>query len=229
MRIHCLQHVRYEGPALIESWATEHGHEIDTSPLYEEPILPRPETIDFLVVVGGAMGAYDEDAYPWIAEEKTFIERFIAGGSPVLGICLGAQLIADVLGARVYPGPRKEMGWFPIQLTSKGRETMLLGDLPENPTVFHWHSDTFNLPENTIHLARSDAYDNQAFLYDDRVLGLQFHLELDGGMIRQIIDHSNEHDETAEFVQSPEEMVAPHQPFAPSHEILYTLLNRLTT
>jgi len=123
------------------------------------------------------MGVHDEREYSWLSDEKSLIRAAIINGKTVIGVCLGAQLIADALGAKVYPGPEKEIGWLPVEFTEQARQPGVFPFLPERLTVFQWHSDTFDLPQGAVHLARSDAVENQAFLYGKRTLALQFHLE----------------------------------------------------
>src|SRR5690606_32591469 len=114
---------------------------------------------------------------PWMKEEKKLIEKAILKGKRVIGICLGAQLIADVLGARVFPNKEKEIGWFPIELTEEGQKSPFFAGFNKTETVFHWHGDTFEIPKGAEHIASSKVCENQAFLFDHKVLGLQFHLE----------------------------------------------------
>jgi GMP synthase-like glutamine amidotransferase len=177
MRISVLQHVPFEGPARIAHWARSRGHELHISHLYAGDALPHPDAFDRLVVMGGPMGVGDEADHSWLHPEKGCIADAIAAGRSVVGICLGAQLIAEVLGARVYRNPVKEIGWMPVFLTAAGQAEALTATLPPELTVFHWHGDTFDLPPGAVHLAESDGCIHQAFLHDGRVLGLQFHLE----------------------------------------------------
>ena len=146
---------------------------------------------DLLVVLGGPIGAYEDHRYPFLKTELQVIERALLAGSRILGICLGAQLLARVLGARVYPGTRKEIGFGSVQLTEAGLNSSLtaLGALP----VLHWHGDTFDLPIGAMRLAASTLYENQAFSAGDRILGLQFHLEVDPKTIELwLVGHANE-------------------------------------
>src|SRR5262249_47695751 len=136
------------------------------------------QEIDLVVVLGGPMNIYEEDKFPWLIAEKKFIRQAIEEKLAVLGLCLGSQLIADVLGAKIYPNDEKEIGWFPVEVTEAALKHRLFSHWPNFFTPFHWHGDTFDLPEGAIHLARSQACRNQAFLYQDRVVGLQFHLEI---------------------------------------------------
>ena len=157
MRIHYLQHVRFEGLGCIETWAQSEKHSLTGTHFFQNDPLPELGNLDWLIVMGGPMGVADEQKYPWLTTEKRFIEKAIRDGKTVLGICLGAQLIADVLGARVYSIQHKEIGWFPIELTDEGQRSSLLGFIPDQFDVFHWHGDTFDLPDGATHLARSEA------------------------------------------------------------------------
>ncbi|MFZ1536313.1 MAG: type 1 glutamine amidotransferase [Chromatiaceae bacterium] len=177
MLIHCLQHVPFEGPFSIADWAAARGHSLRVTPLYDGVVPPEPAEFDWLVIMGGPMGVGDEVCYPWLAAEKDLIRRGIGLGKTLVGVCLGAQLLAEALGARVYRHREQEIGWMPISLTPDGQASPVSGFLPPSLQVFHWHGDTFDLPAGAVHLARSATCEQQAFLYEGRVLGLQFHLE----------------------------------------------------
>ncbi len=176
MDIHWLQHVPFEGLGAIETWAKKKGHSLSVTRLFAGDPLPQPDSLAMLVVMGGPMGIYDEQEYPWLKSEKTFLQRTIIEEKPVLGICLGAQLVADVLGSRVRANKDKEIGWFPVEKTTEVPEA-LQELLPSTQTVFHWHGDTFDLPADSVLLYTSEACRNQAFVHKDRVIALQFHLE----------------------------------------------------
>lgn len=228
MRISCLQHVPFEGPAHIAAWAFRHGHQLATSHLYAGDPLPDLDRFDRLVILGGPMGVADEAEHSWLAPEKARIEEAITAGKIVVGICLGAQLIAAALGARVERNPVKEIGWFPIQLTDAGRAHPLCDGLPVAPTVFHWHGDTFALPSGALHLARSDHCDQQAFLFDGRVLGLQFHLESTPDSVAAICAHCAEEIVPGATVQSAAAMrAAGTETYAAVNRMLEQLLDRL--
>jgi GMP synthase-like glutamine amidotransferase len=156
------------------------------------------------------MGANDEDKLPWLRDEKRFIEEAIASGKSVLGICLGAQLIACALGASVHPATESEIGWFPVASMPKSAGAF---SFPENIEVFHWHGDTFDLPNQAIHLAKSTACQNQAFQVGSRVIGLQFHLEATPVSINAMIKNSSDDLHPRRFVQSVEQLrtVSPGQ------------------
>jgi GMP synthase (glutamine-hydrolysing) len=145
---------------------------------------PSPGALRALVIMGGPMGVYEKEKYSFLKMELRFIKKCLAARKPVLGICLGAQLVAHALGAAVYPNRKKEIGWYPLELTAEGRRDALFRSFPRRPTVFQWHGDTFDLPRGAVHLARSFLCRHQAFRFRDAVYGLQFHVEVDGAMVR---------------------------------------------
>jgi GMP synthase-like glutamine amidotransferase len=187
MKLHWLQHVPFEGLGIIEEWADARGAEISCTCLFENELLPAMDAFDGLVVMGGPMNIHDHDTHPWLVAEKKFIRQAIDAGKPVLGICLGAQLIADVLGAKVYPGLQKEIGWFPIQRTADAAKW-----LPETLPVFHWHGDTFDLPGGAVCLASSAGCKNQGFIINDCVVGLQFHMEMTEASVEALIENCSD-------------------------------------
>ncbi|MDF7825635.1 type 1 glutamine amidotransferase [Pontiellaceae bacterium B12227] len=203
MRLHWLQHVEFEGLGFIEDWAVEQGFAITCTRLYENDDFPELDDFDWLIVMGGPMGIFDYNDYPWLTEEKEFIELAIDEEKTVLGICLGAQLMADVLGAKVYPGPQKEIGWFPIHRSADAPAL-----IPEELTVFHWHGDTFETPDNAVPLATSNPGINQGFVYNDRAVALQFHMETTPESMASLIENCGHELVDAPFVQSEEELKA---------------------
>jgi len=218
MRAHYMQHVPFEGLGSIETWLTKTGYQISATRLFESEALPAVHDIDLLVIMGGPMSVNDESAYPWLIVEKEFIRDAIHAGKTVLGICLGAQLIATALGARVYPNAVKEIGWFP--LTRIAPRAGLMSSFPESVDVFHWHGETFDLPSGATRLASSKACDNQAFQVGDTVVGLQFHLETTPASAQAIVTNCRAELVPSETVQSEAEILAAH----PSK---YELINRL--
>jgi GMP synthase (glutamine-hydrolysing) len=161
---------------LRERGATLHRVELDEG----EP-LPEPNGFDAVVAMGGPMSATDEDALPWLAAEKRLIAGAVHDGVPFFGVCLGVQLLAAALGARVYPGPAPEVGLLPVTLTGAGRSDPVFAGLPAELVTLQWHGDTFDLPEGAVRLAASPAYENQAFRYRN-AYGVQFHLEVSAAM-----------------------------------------------
>jgi GMP synthase-like glutamine amidotransferase len=200
MRAHYLQHVPFEGLGSIEPWLAAAGYEITETPLFETPSLPDPAKIDFLIVMGGPMSVNDENSHPWLVGEKKFIRNCIEAGKPVLGVCLGAQLIASAMGAGVYRNPAKEIGWFPIRAVP-GVEGEAFR-FPSSIEVFHWHGETFDLPSGAVRLAKSEGCENQAFQLGRSVIGLQFHLETTPESARKLVENCREELIPAAYVQS---------------------------
>ncbi len=147
-------------------------------------MLPPVPSVSGLIVMGGPMGVYEQDRYPFLKRELDYIGKVIAAKKPVLGICLGSQLIAHALGARVYPNKKKEIGWYRVHLTAEGKKDPLMKGGANAPRVFQWHGDTFDLPKGARRLASSSLCKNQAFRFGNNVYGLQYHLEVDGAMVQ---------------------------------------------
>lgn len=229
MNLHYFQHVPFEGLGIIEAWAQNAGHRVSATRFYQEDLLPNPDSIDWLIVMGGPMNIYEEIAYPWLLNEKRFIESAILKGKIVLGICLGAQLIADVLGAAVYPNAHKEIGWFNIQKTEDAGLSRLAEIWPESIEAFHWHGDTFELPSNTVQIARSAACENQGFIKDDRIVALQFHMEITKQGLENLMANCRNEITDAPYVQTPAEMVSDDQKFKKINTVMINFLNLLAT
>ncbi len=227
MRLHYFQHVPFEGLGSIEPWAMDMAHEITSTRLFAEDPFPNLDDIDLLIVMGGPMGIYDEDKYPWLPKEKKYIDQAIVNGKIILGICLGAQLIADVLGAKVYPNTYKEIGWFPIQRTPDTAETRIADFLPEQIDAFHWHGDMFDIPLGAVHIAKSAACENQGFVYDDQVIGLQFHLETIEQSAQDLIANCGDELTEGPFIQSPEAIMTEPSRFKKINILMSELLNHL--
>jgi len=223
-----VQHVPFEGLGHIGQWIADQGHSLTLTRLYAGEKLPRPEAFDRLVIMGGPMNIYEDDRYPWLAQERAWIREAINAGKSAVGICLGAQLLADALGSPVVAGREKEIGWWPITLTEEGKTSGFLDDLPERPTVFHWHGDTFALPKGAVHLAESEGCQGQAFLYDNRILGLQFHLESTPATVGEMLTHCGHELVPGKYIQS-ENQIAAVEPalYQEINRLLETLLTRL--
>ncbi len=188
MRIHSLQHVTFEDSANIAAWARQRGHEITRTRLYAEEPLPDLDAFDCLVVMGGLMNIYEHDRYPWLIQEKAYIARAIEKRALVLGVCLGGQLIAECLGAKVTASPNMEIGWHPVTQTPESKASML-SVLPQTFEAFQWHGDMFSIPSGARHLAFNEACPNQAFQFEDHVLAMQFHLDYSQNSIHRMIEH----------------------------------------
>lgn len=174
-----LQHVEWEGPGIIAREAEKRGFEVDIRRLDRGDKIPDADHIDGLVAMGGPLGAYEEDRYPFLAGECDLLAKIARRDSPVLGVCLGAQILAKALGATVYPGPEAEIGFGSVELTPAGHEDTLFAGVGNTLPVFHWHGDTFTLPESAVLLASSQKYAHQAFRFGKRAYGFQFHVEPD--------------------------------------------------
>jgi GMP synthase-like glutamine amidotransferase len=226
MTIRVLQHAANEGPGRIAEWAAERGHAVHVHHLYNGDPLPAVDFFDALVVMGGEMNIYQYRDYPWLKLERDCIVSALEHGRPIIGICLGAQLTADALGSRVYQNAEYELGWLPVSFTAEGRE--IFPDLPAEATVLHWHGDTFTLPPDATRLATSAGCPEQGFVIEKRCLGLQFHLEVDRTLAKQMVEGSNLANwPSGRHVRTPEEIlreVDAHN--ETNRHFLYGLLDR---
>lgn len=228
MKAHYLQHVPFEGLGCIAPWLKTHNIDTGVTRFFAGDPLPDPDAVDFLIIMGGPMGVNDQGQHPWLAPEKAFIRTIIRSGKPVLGICLGAQLMASAMGAGVYPNGEKEIGWFPVWSTGTASEDSFA--FPESFEVFHWHGDTFDLPENAVHLVRSRACEHQAFQMGNRALGLQFHLETTEDSAAAMVEHCGHELVNAPWIQTGEEILAAAPERCPAaNSIMETVLAWLTT
>jgi len=193
MRIHLLQHEAQAVSTNVLAWAAQNGHAVTRTDVLEADVLPDAGDFDLLVVAGGPQHIWEKDKNPWLGNEKKLLAAAAAAGKHVLGICLGAQLLAEVLGGRVFANPLTELGWCAVQLTSAGLTSPLFRGVPERFTMFQWHSDHFSLPEGVTRLATSPAAPNQAFAdADGRLLGIQFHPDFDCGLIEDMVRSETE-------------------------------------
>jgi GMP synthase (glutamine-hydrolysing) len=263
MNIHWLQHVPFEGLGCIEPWLAENGHAVSCTRLWADEKVPNTGNVDGLIVMGGPMGVYDDDQHPWLSAEKAFIKEIIDQNKPVLGICLGAQLIADVLGSNVWKNDQKEIGFFPLETktreagaivtATKQSEVAMVGTsesdfsnlwkskasrhamasnawkLPDEFMAFHWHGDTFGIPDGAVHLASSEATDNQAFIYNDNVFALQFHLETTEESLMDLYENGSAEIEEGPTFQCLEEMQENFPTLGTCNALMETLLEKLFT
>lgn len=228
MKIRVLQHSALNTLGSIEEYARTRNYLLESTRFYQIKNPPAIESFDLLVIMGGPMGIYDYEENPWLRDEKAFIKQAIDAGKPVLGICLGAQLLADVLGARVYENGHREMGWFPVKAvrTEENKPEFLKG-LPEEITIFHWHLRTFDLPERAVQLFRSEGCKNQGFIYGGRVVALQFHPEATDERIKTMTGGFGPTIESGPFIQKKEEMLGQKEYLASTKEFMFTVLDRL--
>jgi GMP synthase-like glutamine amidotransferase len=225
MRVHVLQHVPFEGLGSIEPWLSSRRATIAYTRLFAADRLPDLDEVDLLIAMGGPMSVNDESELPWLKPEKQVLRDAIGREIPVLGVCLGAQLIASALGAPVYRNPAKEIGWFPVQSVAPG-DAMLR--LPGNPLVFHWHGDTFDLPPGAVRIAGSPGCANQAFQLKTSVIGLQFHLEVTRQGVEAMIENCRNELIPGPYVQTAAQMLeVPAECYARINVLMDDLLGRL--
>jgi len=203
MHIHFIQHMPFEHPASIADWAAEKNHITSYTRVFEDPAFPSMDAFDMLVIMGGVMGVYEENEYAWMPAEKAFIKRAIQAKKKVFGVCLGAQFIAESLGAKVFPHITKEIGWFEVEKVAPHKLTQ---KLPQIFTTFHWHGDTFNLPDNAIQLFKTEGCAQQGFVYNDHVAGLQFHMEVKEDLLNGMTENERAELIKDKYVQTEEEV-----------------------
>ncbi|MCW3117482.1 MAG: type 1 glutamine amidotransferase [Chitinophagaceae bacterium] len=203
MHIHFIQHVSFEYPGSIIRWAAEHGHTTSFTKPFEHSVFPSMDLFDLLIILGGPMGIYEEEKFPWIADEKKFIRASIAADKKILGICLGSQLIAHVLGAKVVPHILQEIGWWPVLKTNNHP---LTESLPGEFISFHLHGDTFDLPEGAEQLFRTKGCEQQGFIYKNKVAAIQFHPEIEQELLQNMMEHEKGSFIQSTYVQSEEEI-----------------------
>ncbi len=227
MRLHCLQHVPFEGPGEIANWAAARGHSLRITRLFRDEPLPALREFEWLIVMGGPMSVHDERVHPWLAEEKRLIARCIEEQRFVLGVCLGSQLLAECLGSPVFRNDFKEIGWMPIHLRAAETNGSLLEGLPETVTVLHWHGETYDLPAGCRHLAESDGCSVQAFEHPS-ALGLQFHFEVTRDGLDQLVRHCGAEIGTGRYEQPPQMVLAGEPIHGPAaRQVLARVLDRI--
>lgn len=222
MRVHYLQHIDVENLAGLESMFRSRGHLISSSRLFESPNLPEPGDFDALIAMGGSMSVNDEAEFPWLVQEKRLVRRTIEEGKPTLGVCLGAQLMASSMGARVYPNAEREIGWFPVLGAAQSDPALFA--FPPSLTAFHWHGETFDMPPGATRLASSEACPNQAFQIGRRAIGLQFHLETTPESARTLVENFEDELRPGPFVQDGRTILSTG---AEAYEGMAVLLERL--
>ena len=228
MQLWCLQHFEPEEAGLIGKWAVERGHPMTTVRLYKGDPLPVLKPKDGLVIMGGPMNVDENEKFPWLAPEKALIAKHIAAGGRVFGVCLGGQLIARSLGARVYKNARKEIGWHTVHIHADARRNGPFAGFPESFVALQWHGDTFDIPQGASHVASSDVCAHQALCIGTRVIGLQFHFEAEEQEVRDFVKCFD--DELAAggpYVQHGPEILAGLAQYAePCRQALFKLLDR---
>jgi GMP synthase (glutamine-hydrolysing) len=187
-----LKHIEIEGPGLFGGYLKQAGFKTKIIELSKKQALPEINECRAILVMGGPMNVYDSRKYPFLLQEEDFLKQALARNIPVLGICLGAQILAKISGARVYKAAEKEIGWHQISLTEQGEADPLFLGLSRRFFVFQWHEDTFDIPEGGALLAEGDIVANQAFRVGDCAWGLRFHPEMISQLIKAWIDRYHE-------------------------------------
>ena len=226
MKIHCIQHVEFEGLANIESWILKKGYQVTYTMLYNNEALPEPDDFDLLIVMGGPMSFDDDEKYSWLASERKFLKKVISAGKSILGICLGAQIIADTISGSAKHSNSKEIGWFPIYFNKKN-EIKGFDFIPDNIIAFHWHGDTFYIPEGAIRLASSDEFPNQGFVYNNNVIGLQFHLEMNNISLSGMIENCGSELIPSIWVQNEEQIINGLKYTIDSNDLMFKIMDYL--
>lgn len=207
LNIHYYQHVNHEGPGVIQNWCYDNGHNMTRTNFRVNDDIPNPDLYDVLIIMGAHFSVHDTDKYPWLIKEKRSIDRALNDGKKVLGICLGAQLIAEVLGAEVKKSEFKELGWHKIKFSKEGMNSKLFNHYPQIHDMFHWHGETFNLPDNCMLVAESEACQNQIFQYGELAVGFQCHPELSEYHIGRMLEKSSDCLTDGKYVNSKEEIL----------------------
>ena len=228
MRIHYLQHVPFEDLGMMAPVLMKGGHQLSKTQFFKSCTLPSVNDFDCLIVMGGPMGVNDESSYPWLYEEKKLIEQAVKHKKNILGICLGAQLIAQVMGANVYKNKYREIGWFDIETSKAINDTTLAGVFPQQTCVFHWHGDTFDIPKGAVHIAKSQACLNQGFVFGDHIIGFQFHLESTRQTVESLILNCKDEIDGSKYVQSKTEILSMENNFSHINKIMHGVLDSLT-
>jgi GMP synthase-like glutamine amidotransferase len=221
-------HVPFEGPAAIAEWAEKNGHPMHFTKFHEGDVLPSVDDVHLLVIMGGPMNVFDYHIHPWMQDEIDWVKALIERGKPVLGICLGAQIIAAALGSEVYPGEHKEIGWYNLKFLPCLGDYRICRDLPSARKVFHWHGDTFQIPEGAYRIAESQAFANQGFIYEGRVLALQFHLEVTPDSLRELVEHGGDELVDGPFIQKTSEILAEDRFFDENQQLMFRFLDYLS-
>lgn len=224
-RVLILQHEPFVSLGSIQEYLLDKNISFSVLQLFENPRFPEISLFQGLLILGGTMNIDQEMIYPWLKKEKLYIKEAIKQKKRILAICLGAQLIADVLGARVYKNRYDEIGWFPLILTKQREKSDPLRSIKEESFLFQSHSYAFDLPPAARHLASSAATPNQAFLIDDHVLALQFHPEVTYDSLDLLFRHSASQSFSGPFVQKFEVILQQKKYLSQTKSIMFSLLD----
>jgi len=227
LKVHVIINDSYTTLDLIKEWLRKKKYSFTFTNAYRSEKFPSKLDFDLLIILGGTVGSYEEEKYPWLKEEKKYIKKSIENNKLILGICLGAQMIAEILGGKVYPHRHSEIGWFNIKKTKFELEkNKILKNIDDNFLAFQFHNDTFDLPEEATLLAGNDANKNQAFMYKENVIGLQFHPEINFPFLEEVFQKYN-NIEKGPYVQNIQEILKRNGKFKKSKENFFIILNNI--
>ncbi len=224
-RVHWLQHAEHEGLGCIGPWLKQKKYTVTCTRQFAGESLPSADAFDWLIVMGGPMNIYQHEQYPWLLPEKRLINDALVTNKKILGICLGAQLLADALNATVTSNKYAEIGFFDVYLDTNKYKSTIFDGFPRSFPAFHWHQDTFAIPDGSHNLIKSDACVNQSFVWRDRVAALQFHLEVTLADARIWLERENL--EPAAYVQTPAEILRDPARFELNNRLMIQLLERM--
>lgn len=227
MKAIIIKHASFEGPDYILDIIKKHNFKYKIVNIYENERLPQLNSFDILIIMGGPMGVYEEEKYPWLTKEKGFIKKAIKQNRKILGICLGAQLIAECLEGKVYKNKYSEIGWFPVFLKKDDKNHNILRSLPEKFITFHWHNDTFALPKGAVHFASSSACKNQAFMFGSDIIGLQFHPEIKLKSLKTFINKFQNDIKIEKYIQEKSKLIPANSILRQNHIIMEKIFDIL--
>ncbi|UCD82690.1 MAG: type 1 glutamine amidotransferase [Desulfobacterales bacterium] len=229
MRIQLIEHDPEDfSRTNISFWAARKGCRIHQTYVCKGEAWPSLDDFDWLMVMGGSQHAWDEPGNAWLQEEKHYVAKALASGKPFLGICFGAQILAEALGGHLFPNQHREIGWYEVKLTRPGRESFLFNNIPASFVSFHWHSDHFSLPRSCTRLAFSEATENQAFICNDRpAVGLQFHPEYTREMVAYYTAEHSQDWIPDVFVSPKEQILTRTEKIQDTYWLMETLLNNM--
>lgn len=225
MRVHIIIHARFEKPGAIEPWAIKNGHTLTFTHTYRGEQLPDISEFDFLVIMGGPQSPLELDKYPYLRDEIALTKLAVNQKKIVLGICLGAQIIGESLGAKTERSPNKEIGVFPIQLTDEGINDSIFSKLPTTFDVMHWHNDMPGVPAGSAILAYSEGCPRQIIRYNESVYGLQCHMEMTNELVKGMTEHCGDDLKPGKYIQTTEELVSADQ--SKINEKIFFILDQL--
>jgi len=228
MKIHCIRHEAFEGLANISKWIQLNNHQLSYTHIYLDEAFPSVDDFELLIIMGGMASVYEKKSHLWLIKEKEFVQKAINHGKKVLGICLGAQILADALGSKVYKAPFKEIGWFPLEFNIN--ELPKLKFLPDKLEVFHWHGDTFDIPTGAVRIGSSELIQNQGFICGKSIIALQFHCEMNIEQLNMMIKGAGQDLlNKGKFIQSEKEIMEKVGLIPTTNQLMFDILDFIST